>query len=381
MSSQSLDSLFTPVEIGKIALKHRIVMPAMSRLRAHWPSGDATNLMRNFYAQRASDGGLIIAEASAVAGEGRSYHTGPGLFSDSNVEAWKRVTDAVHAKGGVIFAQLTHAGRATSVAITHVTPVTASIDLQFPSNPSIVVSAPTGLVPPTPHRALETTEVQDIVDQFRAAAQRAKQAGFDGIEILAANGHLVEQFLHDSSNKRTDHYGGTTENRTRFLMEIFRAVSEVWSSQHVGVRVSPSSTFNGMGDSNPRSLYRDLTQQLNDLNPAYLHVIEPRISGADTVAPGEEPVAAPRLARIFKGPVIAAGGFEPRSAAAAISQGDVALISFGRHFTSNPDLPRRIARGYPLTPYDRSTFYAFDARGYTDFRDYDADQPLERSTG
>jgi len=364
--------LFTPVQLGPIKLKHRIVLPPLSRLRAHWPTAVPSDLMRDYYGQRASDGGLVIAEGTYVSPTGRPYHTGPGLWNDEQVAGWKRVTDAVHTKGAFMFVQLTHAGRATSSVLTEVMPVSASVNPEYWENKSVVVSTPNGFTLPSPHRALEVEEIRAIVDQYRVAAENAKRADFNGIEILAGQAHLVEQFLHDSSNKRHDDYGGSFENRERFLMEILETVTKVWDANRVGVRISPSSVFAGMGDSNPRSLYRHLAERLNDFGLAYLHVIEPRISGADTVAEGQEPVAALELGKIFRGTIIAAGGFTPATAEAAVTNGLASLISFGRYFTSNPDLPYRIENGLPLTPYDRSTFYAFDARGYTDYPAYEA---------
>lgn len=362
--------LFTPVRLGAVSLKHRVVMPAMSRLRAHWPSAVPSNLMLEYYSQRASDGGLIITEATAVSPSARAYHTGPGLYSAEQISSWRRITDAVHAKGGVIFVQFSHAGRATSTKLIDIDPVAASVDPSYWENKSIVVSAPEGFVQPSPHRALSKAGIQEIIEQYRVAAENAKRAGFDGVEILAGNAHLVEQFLHDSSNKRTDEYGGSFENRARFLFEILEALSGVWNSERIGVRISPSSVFAAMGDSDPHGLYGHLAARLNEFDLAYLHVIEPRISGADTVAEGQNPVASLQLGKIFDGTIIAAGGFSPETAETALNSGIASLVSFGRHFTSNPDLPYRIEHDLPLTPYDRSTFYAFDARGYTDFDPY-----------
>jgi len=370
MVAKTEKKLFTPVKIGAIQLKHRVVLPAMSRLRAHWPSAVPSDLMRDYYSQRASDGGLIITEANAVSPSARAYHTGPGIYSEEQVESWKRITDAVHAKGATIFIQFSHAGRATSTKVIEIDPVAPSVDPAYWANKNIVVSAPEGFVLPSPHKALDVTGIREIVEQFRTAAENAKRAGFDGIEILAGNAHLVEQFLHDGSNKREDNYGGSFENRSRFLTEILEAVTTVWSADRVGVRISPSSVFGAMGDSDPHGLYGYLAERLNDFGLAYLHIIEPRISGADTVAEGQDPVAALHLGQIFRGMVIAAGGFSPESAENTVTSGVASLIAFGRYFTSNPDLPYRIEHNLPLTPYDRSTFYAFDSRGYTDFKTY-----------
>jgi N-ethylmaleimide reductase len=370
-TQQKARKLFTPVQVGAISLKHRIVLPPMSRLRANWPNATPSDLMLDYYTQRASDGGLVIAEATAVGPEARAYHTGPGLYSEDQVSSWKRITDAVHAKGSFMFIQFTHAGRSTSTAITQVAPVSASVNPAFWANESIVVSTPDGFTLPSPHRELETKEVAEIVQKYRIAAENAKQAGFDGIEILAGQGHLVEQFLHDGTNKRSDQYGGSFENRERFLIEILDAVIEVWSANRVAVRITPSSVFNGMGDSEPHALYRHLAKKLNTLGLAYLHIVEPRISGADTVDEDQDAVASKDLREVFTGPIIAAGGFTPESAEAIVNGGGATLISFGRPFTSNPDLPYRVLHDLPLTPYDRSTFYAFDAKGYTDWPTYE----------
>jgi len=367
MSETSPTHLFTPVQLGAVTLKHRVVMPALSRLRAHWPNAVPSDLMLEYYAQRASDGGLIITESTAIAPEARAYHAAPGIWREEQVAAWKQITDAVHAKGGFMFVQLGHAGRATSEALSGVQPVSASVDPDFLGNPNVVVTTPEGLVPPSAHRALDTDEIPQIIEQYKAATHNALRAGFDGVEIFSAQGHLVEQFLQDGSNKRTDRYGGSLENRARFLLEIVDAAASVIGRDRVGVRVSPSSTFNGMGDSDPQALFSFVAQQLDDVGVAYLHIIEPRISGADTVAEGQDAIAAKDLGRVFHGTIIAAGGFTPQTAEEAVAEGVADLVAFGRHFTSNPDLPFRIEHDLPLTPYDRNTFYGGGAQGYVDF--------------
>jgi N-ethylmaleimide reductase len=366
-SLQVNKNLFSPVQVGALRLKHRIVMPPMSRLRAHWPSGVPSDLMVGYYSQRASDGGLIFTEATAISAFGRGYKGAPGLYSEEQVVGWKRVTDAVHAKGGYMFAQLWHAGRTTHVAITGDQPVAPSVEPSYWSDPSILVVTPDGFLQPSPHRMLETREIAGIVEQYAAAAANAKKAGFDGVELMAANGHLIDQFLQDNSNKRSDRYGGSIENRTRLLVEVIEALISVWGADRIGVRIAPSGTFNGMADSNPRLVFRYVAQRLSDYGLAYLHVIEPRIKGADLIVEGQDPVAAQELSKLFNGPIIAAGGFEPETAEATVANADASLIAFGRHFIANPDLPKRIKHGLPLNPYDRSTFYGFDARGYIDY--------------
>jgi N-ethylmaleimide reductase len=372
MVTRTHNKLFTPVQVGAISLTHRIVMPPMSRLRAEWPSGVPSDLMLEYYSQRASDGGLIFTEATAVVPSARGYRGAPGIYNFGQVKGWQRITDAVHAKGGYMFAQLWHAGRTTHIAVTGEQPLTASVDPAYWADPTILVVTPDGFSQPSPHRALETAEISGIVEQYRAAALNAKQAGFDGVELMAANGHLIDQFLQDNSNKRADRYGGTIENRARLLFEAVEALVSVWGSDRVGVRIAPSGSFNGMADSNPRTLFRYVAKRLNNFKLAYLHVIEPRIKGGELIAEGQGPVAAQQLSKVFHGSIIAAGGFEPDTAEATVASGDASLIAFGRHFIANPDLPKRIALGLPLNPYDRSTFYGFDARGYIDYPKYEA---------
>jgi N-ethylmaleimide reductase len=347
-------------------------MPPLSRLRAQWPSGVPSDLNLEYYSQRASDGGLIFTEATAISPTGRGYRGAPGIYSDEQVAGWKRVTDAVHAKGGRMFVQLWHAGRTTHIATTGEVPVTASVDPTYWADPEMLVVTPDGFSQPSPHRVLETAEIAGIIEQYRAAAVNAKRAGFDGLELMAANGHLIDQFLQDNSNKRTDRYGGSIEKRARLLFEVAEALISVWGSGRVGVRIAPSGTFNGMADTDPRTLFRYVAERLNDLGLAYLHVIEPRIKGGDLIAEGMGPVAAQELGQIFKAPIIAAGGFEPDTAETAVANGVASLIAFGRQFIANPDLPKRIKLGLPLNRYDRSTFYGFGARGYSDYPTYEA---------
>src|ERR1700733_10587089 len=380
MVAPAHNKLLTPVQVGAIKLKHRIVMPPLSRLRAEWPSGIPSKLMLEYYSQRASDGGLILTEATAIAPTARGYRGAPGIYSDEQVAGWKRITDTVHAKGGSMFVQLWHAGRTTHIAVTGEDPVSASVDPAYWADPSIKVVTPDGVSKPSfsqpsPHRALQTGEIANIIEQYRVAARNAKKAGFDGVELMAANGHLIDQFLQDNSNKRTDCYGGTIENRARLLCEVVETLVTVWGADRVGVRIAPSGTFNGMADSNPRALFRCVAERLNDFKLAYLHIIEPRIKGGELIVEGQGPVAAPELSKVFQGPIIAAGGFDPDAAETIVANGDASLIAFGRHFIANPDLPKRIELCLPLNHYDRSTFYAFDARGYTDYPFYEASVP------
>jgi N-ethylmaleimide reductase len=234
-----------------------------------------------------------------------------------------------------------------------------------------VASTPAGWFKPSPHRELDITEIPGIVADYRKAAERAKAAGFDGVELHAANGYLPDQFLRDGSNKRTDAYGGSIENRSRFLLEIVGAIVAVWGGDRVGVRIGPGGTWNEMSDSNPIALFDYVAKQLNLFELAYFHIIEPRVKGNVLVAEGQGHIATKRLREIFTGNTIAAGGFEPETAEAAVRSGDADLVAFGRHFVANPDLPERIRLGLPLNAYDRNTFYTFDARGYTDYPFYE----------
>src|SRR6202041_3348109 len=219
--------------------------------------------------------------------------------------------------------------------------------------------------------ALDIAEIPGIIEDYRRAAERAKAAGFEGVELHGANGYLPDQFLQDGTNKRTDAYGGSIENRSRFLLEVLEAIVSVWGGDRAAVRIGPSGKFNGMSDSDPGALFDYLAGQLNRFGLAYLHIREPRGNGNPLLAEGQAPVAAERLRKIFKGKIIAAGGFEPDTAEAIIEKGDADLVAFGRHFVANPDLPKRIKLGLPLNQYDRDTFYTFDARGYTDYPFYE----------
>jgi len=373
MSDKKPDALFTAVQLGLLQLKHRVVMAPLTRSRSIQPDSVPGNLMREYYEQRTSDGGLIISEATNISLTSRGWLGSPGLYSDQQVEGWKRIVSAVRAKGGHMFAQLWHTGRSSHTAMTGgATPVSASVDSGYWQHPSHLVSIPSGWVQPSPHRALLAAEIGAIVQDYRRAAERAMDAGFEGVELHAANGYLVDQFLQDGSNKRTDEYGGSIENRSRFLFQILTALISVWGADRVAVRLGPKGTWNGMSDSNPDALFSSLAEKLNDYGLAYLHIIEPRIGGSDLIHDSQGPVASEKLRHIFNGKLIAAGGFEPASAEQIVADGTVDAVAFGRHFVSNPDLPIRIREGLQLFAYDRGTFYTFSKHGYTDYPVYDA---------
>ena len=373
MSKPSYSALFTPVQLGAVRLKHRVVMAPLTRSRAEQPDSIPGELMAEYYTQRATDGGFILTEATNISSASRGWYGAPGLYTSEQVEGWRKIVDAVHAKGGVFFAQLWHTGRSSHVSMTGgAAPVSASVNPSYWENSDHLVSTPDGWSQASPHRALEISEIAGIVEDYRKAAQSAKDAGFDGVELHAANGYLIDQFLQDNSNHRTDKYGGSIENRSRLLLEVVEAMTSVWGGDRTAVRIAPGGTWNDMADSNPTALFSYVAEELNPFNLAYLHVVEPRVKGNIVIHEGQAPVASEQLRKIFKGKIVAAGGFEPDTAAAAIEQNVADAITFGRYFIANPDLPLRIKEGFPLSKYDRNTFYTFDAHGYTDYPTYEA---------
>jgi N-ethylmaleimide reductase len=362
-----MSRLFSPVEVGSYQFAHRVVLAPLTRMRAEHGARPGA-LMAEYYAQRTSPGALLISEATIAAPEGNGYLGAPGLYDDSQIAGWKQVTDAVHAKGGRIFLQLYHAGRQSNAQLQPEggRPVGAS-EIAHGG----VAYTEAGWVPNTPNRALETSEIAGIVERFREAAARGMQAGFDGVELHAANGYLFDQFLQDGSNKRTDAYGGSIENRARLLLEATRAVISVWGADKVAVRLGPSGAWGDMSDSNPQALFAHVADELDTLGIAYLHLIEPRIAGnVEDDTRDQQPVAAHALRAHFHGPIIAAGGFDGASAEAIIASGDADLVAFGRHFIANPDLPERLRNALPLNRYDRATFFGGTEIGYTDYPFY-----------
>lgn len=350
-------TLLTPFRLGPFELAHRIALAPMTRNRAD--EGRAPHdLNATYYAQRAS-GGLLITEASQVAPEGIGYPATPGIHTDEQVEGWKRVTEAVHEAGGVVFLQLWHVGR-----ISH--PDWQS-DGALPVAPSAIPAAgevrtPEGKKPfPTP-RALETNEIPARIAMFRDGARRAKTAGFDGVEIHGANGYLIDQFLRDGTNRRTDGYGGSLENRVRFLREVTEAVVEVWGGERVGVRLSPQSSFNDMEDSDPATTFGHAAEVLDGFGLAYLHTVESIESH-----PPEDRRVTPLIRERFRGAVIVNADFDREAAEAALARGEADLVSFGRLYLANPDLPERLRRGGPYNEPDVDTFYGGGAEGYTDY--------------
>jgi N-ethylmaleimide reductase len=366
-------SLFSPLKVGPYQLEHRVVMAPLTRMRAEKPSLAPRPLNAEYYAQRAAPGGLLIAEASPVMASGIGNPGVPGIFSAQQVRGWRGVVEAVHAKGGLIFLQLWHVGRAShsSYQAGGVLPVAPSA---VPISPPLMTMTDGGKPQPyeTP-RALETDEVEGVVESFRQGAINAREAGFDGVEIHGANGYLIEQFLQSKTNLRTDRYGGSIENRARFLMEIVHAVTGVWGADRVGVRLSPYGVANDSGEADPMPLYSHVVASLDKLGLAYLHFIEPRASGAGRAEVDHQnvPSAMVLFRPLWSGVLMTAGNFTGETAEAAIAAGHADAIAFGRIFISNPDLPRRLRHGYPLAPYNRATFYGGETTGYTDYPVYD----------
>jgi N-ethylmaleimide reductase len=363
-----MPQLFSPIRIGAIDLAHRVVLAPLTRLRADMPGNVPGDLMATYYRQRASKGGLMITEATFVSPTGNGGYASPGIFTDAQVAGWRKVVHAVHAKGATILLQLWHVGRQSHVDLqpngqAPIAPSAIQADVRalLPSGPAI------GSMP----RPIELLEIPGLVDEYRKGAERAKIAGFDGVEVHAANGYLIDQFLQDNSNRRTDPYSGTIENRARFLLEVVEAVTSVWGSDRVGVRIGPSNKFGGMGDSAPNVTFPYVARALARFGLAYVHVIDPRVTG-NMSDDAQQPVAAGQLRPLFGGPMIAAGGFDGAGAEAILADGNADLVAFGRHFLANPDLPERLRHNLPLNPYDRATFYYGGTKGYTDYLTYEA---------
>src|SRR5271156_1844548 len=316
MKDAKMAQPFSPIRIGAIDLAHRVVLAPLTRMRADMPGNVPGDLMAAYYGQRASPGGLMITEATFISPAGNGGYASPGIVTDAQVDGWRKVVDAVHAKGAKILLQLWHVGRQSHVDLQP--------DGQAPIAPSaiqaevraLLASGPTtGSMP----RAIDLSEIPGLVDEFRKGAERAKKAGFDGVEGHSANGYLLDQFLQDNSNLRTDAYGGPVENRARFLLDVVEAVTSVWGSDRVGVRIGPSNKFGGMGDSAPGVTFPYVARALARFSLAYLHVIEPRVTG-NVSDDFQQPVAAGQLRPLFEGPVIAAGGFDDAGADAILTK-------------------------------------------------------------
>jgi len=351
--------LFTPVRLGVLDLPNRIVMAPLTRSRA--PDHGVQKAMNaEYYAQRAS-AGLIIAEATQISQQGQGYAFTPGIYSPEQIAGWRQVTEAVHAKGGRIFLQLWHVGRISHRSLQP--------DGGLPVAPSAIrpegkAFTEAGFVPFETPRALEREELPGIVEQFAQGARNAMTAGFDGVEIHAANGYLLDQFLRDGTNRRDDDYGGSVENRARLMLEVTAAVTAAVGAERVGIRLSPLSPANDMHDSDPRTTFTHAVSALNRFGLAYLHVVEGATRGPREVEGGFD---LQELRRAFDGLYMANNGYDFALAQKTLAQGRADLVAFGRPFIANPDLVARFRLGAALNEPDSSTFYGGDAHGYTDY--------------
>ena len=355
--TQNPSKLFAPTVLGSVPLRNRIVMAPLTRSRA--AAGNVPHeLNARYYEQRAS-AGLIISEATQISPQGQGYPKTPGIHSVPQIAGWRLVTNAVHERGGKIFLQLWHVGR-----ISH--PLTLE-NGDLPVAPSAIkpsgeIYTDQGMQPFVTPRALAKNEIPGLIEDFRHAAANAKEAGFDGVEIHAANGYLIDQFLRDGTNKRDDTYGGSVENRARLLREVTEAVLSVWGAGRVGVRISPTNPFNDIADSSPQATFETIVAQLNHYDLAYLHVVEDRTDGFDYQ----------KLRHTFSGVYMANGGYERDSAITAIENEQADFIAFGKLFIANPDLPKRLRLNAGFNPAREDSFYAGGAEGYDDYPSLEA---------
>jgi N-ethylmaleimide reductase len=353
------NNLLSPYQLGKLELPNRMIMAPLTRARAG-KNRIPNDLMKIYYTQRAS-AGLIISEATQISEQAAGWVETPGIHNDEQVKGWQQITDAVHAEGGKIFLQLWHTGRASHPDFQpgNALPVSASA-----IRPAGEAHTPKGKKPHVTPRALERDEIPDIVQDYAQATIRAQEAGFDGVEIHAANGYLIDQFLRDCSNQRTDIYGGIIENRVRFLLEVTEAVVNAWSSDRVGVRLSPTNPYNDMRDSNPIATFTYATEALNQFGLAYLHILE-ALPGHMLAGEGDR--VSPYLRKAFQGTFMVNGGYDAVSGEEAIAKVEADLVAYGVPFIANPDLPERFSQGAALNEPDPTTFYSHEAKGYIDY--------------
>jgi N-ethylmaleimide reductase len=352
-------TLLTPAQLGPYTLRNRMVMAPMTRNRAG--AGLVPNeIMVTYYSQRAS-AGLIVTEGTQVSEQGIGYPNTPGTHTAEQAEGWKRVTDAVHERGSRIFAQLWHVGRISHPSLQPGGALPVGPSAIAPEGTVFTYEGPKDFVTP---RALDLDEIPGVVRQFEEGARYALEAGFDGVEIHGANGYLLDQFLRDGSNHRTDAYGGSIENRARLMLEVTEAVAKIWGADRVGMRVSPLGAFNSMSDSDPEATFGYVAEQLGKLGLGYLHAA--MLMGAENPETREHRMAA-LLKEKFGGTFMINGGFNRETGEAVLAGGVADLVSFGSLFLANPDLPERFAEGAGLNTPDRATFYGGDHRGYIDY--------------
>jgi N-ethylmaleimide reductase len=355
-----MTSLYDPIDLGDLKLSNRVFMAPLTRNRA-MPNGVAGRWASTYYSQRGS-AGLIVSEATQISPMGKGYINTPGIHSREQIAGWTPVVDAVHRSGGRFFLQLWHVGRISHSSLLpgNVSPVAPSA---IRAGARTVVE--TGFVDVSEPRALSLTEIRRTIEDYGRAAANAKAAGFDGVEIHAANGYLIDQFLRSKSNVRTDTYGGSASNRVRFLGEVVEAVLGVWEPARVGVRISPVGTFNDMGDANPEQTFARVVDVLNGYRPGYLHVVEDTIDEALPI--DRKADFYRRLRSAWRGIYVANGGYDAERGELAVSDGSADAVAYGRLFLANPDLPTRLSRRGPLNVPDTNSFYGGDERGYIDY--------------
>ncbi|WP_296707374.1 alkene reductase [Rhodoblastus sp.] len=359
MSVHHADKLFQPYQLGDLTLANRIVMAPLTRNRAT-PGTDAPNdLMVEYYRQRAS-AGLIVTEASQISQQGQGYIHTPGIYTDEQARGWRRINDAVHEAGAKIFIQLWHVGRISHVSLQAEGAAAVAPSAIRANSKTFVAS---GFVETSEPRALELSEIPGIVADYARAAERAKEAGFDGVEIHAANGYLLDQFQKDGSNHRTDAYGGSIENRSRLTLEVVDAIAKILPPGRIGIRLSPVSPANDVSDSAPQAVFDYLVGQLDARKLGYIHIVEGATGGPRDIAPFD--FAA--LRKAFHGAYVANNSYDRALATQAVATGAADLIAFGRPFISNPDLVERLRRDAPLNALDVKTLYGGGAEGYTDY--------------
>lgn len=351
--------LFSSFKLGTLTLSNRIVMAPLTRSRAG-VLGIQGALNAKYYAQR-STAGLIISEATNISPQGRGYAFTPGIYNQDQISGWKMVTDAVHKAGGYIFCQLWHTGRVSHPALqpNNELPVAPSA-----INPNMKAFTEQGMQETVTPRALELSEIPQIIDQYRQAAINSQKAGFDGVEIHSANGYLLNQFICDQTNIRTDQYGGSIENRIRLVLEVTQAVVDIWGGDKVGIRISPVSPANGISDSNPWRTFSELVHQLNPLNLAYIHVVEGATGGPRDINPEFN---FKEFRKKINTVYMANNGYDTELALEARKNNDLDLVCIGKPFISNPDLVYRMKINAKLNPFDSTTFYGGDEKGYTDY--------------
>ncbi|MEM9451125.1 MAG: alkene reductase [Cyanobacteria bacterium P01_E01_bin.6] len=361
LTDSSLQVLFQPLELGAIALANRIIMAPLTRARAG-ESRVPNDLMLQHYAQRAS-AGLIITEATQISEQAAGWEQSPGIHTPEQIAGWKKIVDAVHHRGGKIVLQLWHTGRASHPDFQPggALPVSSSA-----VRPDGEIHTPQGKKAHVTPRALTLEEIPGVIEQYAIATRNAKEAGFDGVEVHGANGYLIDQFLRDGVNQRTDAYGGSIENRARFLIEATEAAVNEWSSDRVGVRLSPYNPFNDMRDSDPIATFTYAAEALSQFNLAYLHIMEP-LPGHFLSLEGVVERAAPHMRQAFKGAVMLNGGYDAQTGATAIQNDEAEAIAYGIPFIANPDLVERFKQSAPLNEADFETFYTHGPEGYIDY--------------